>query len=253
MKNLIVVILISFLLTGCTVKGYIPATFITMNDNVRIYSKNKIVSVTAPQNRGIPFIGNFNHNNEWVNLIRFINGEMVEKIYIRHTYDPTNFDFYKYLDKKNLDSFEKDIKDNKKIIYRNEYNGRKYKKAFIDYVDGIKCRTFPWDNLSGMYNNTSKQSILTQVYETYCSFYGLGVAGHEQLLHIYYEYSYNFESDIFKNSNKTKEQILKDIQNQFKQDIKEIFNSIKLHYMDRERMKKEGLLYDKKYEIRDDL
>jgi hypothetical protein len=253
MRNLAVLILISFLLVGCTSKEYIPATSVTMSDNVRIYSKNKIVSATAPLNRGIPFVGEFNHNNEWLSLVRFMHGEMVEKIYIRHTYDSRNFDFYNYLDKKNLDNFEKDIKDNKKIIHHNKYNGRRYKRAFIDYIDGIRCRTFPWNEPSGMYNTTSKRSILTQVYETFCSFYGLGVAGHEQLLHIHYEYSYNFESDIFKNSDKTKEQILKDIQNQFKQDIKEIFNSIKLHYMDRERMKREGLLYDRKYEIRDDL
>ena len=106
--------------------------------------------------------------------------------------------------KKNLDIFEKDIKDNKKVIYYNELYGRKYNKAFVDYVDGVKCRTFPWNELSGVYNTTNKRSILTQVYETYCSFYGLGVAGNEQLLHISYEYSYNFESDVFKNNDKNK-------------------------------------------------
>lgn len=39
------------------------------------------------------------------------------------------------------------------------------------------------------------------------------------------------------------------MQEQFKQDIKEIFDSLIIHDIDRERMKKEGLLYDKKYKI----
>ena len=36
---------------------------------------------------------------------------------------------------------------------------------------------------------------------------------------------------------------------QFKQDMKAIFDSLIIHDMDRERMGKEGLLHDKKYDV----
>ena len=41
------------------------------------------------------------------------------------------------------------------------------------------------------------------------------------------------------------------MQYQFKQDIKAIFDSLVIHDMDRERMAKEGLLHDRKYEIQE--
>jgi len=226
---------------------------IAMVNNIRIYSKNGLISVVAPENRGIHFIGFSSKNHDFLVLKRAFVGEMVEKVRIEHYYSNKSFDTSQYLNKKNLDKFEKDI-NNKNAIFHLETNrgSSTFTKAFIDYVDGVKCRTF-LNPIYESFNDTAKLIILTQKYMTYCSFYGLGVPeASERVLEIFYEYHYSFESEIFKNSNKTEEEILKDIQNQFKQDIKEIFDSIKIHTMNREKMQKEGLLYDKKYEIRED-
>lgn len=249
MKNILILVFIVLVLIGCVGKEYIPLTVIKMVDNVRIYSKNKIMSVTAPNNRGEPFIGREHLNKDFLSLTKVVRGEMFEQVLIKHSYMDI-FDSHQYLNKKNLDNFEKNIKDGKNIVYYNKENGRKYYKAAIDYVDGVKCRTFISDEYSRK-SDEYKITIITQPYETYCSFYGLGVAGFERTIHISYEYSYSFESEVFKNNynKKSKSEILKNIQNQFKQDIKEIFDSLVIHDMDRERMKKEGLLYDKKYEI----
>jgi len=227
---------------------------IVMVDNMRIYSKNGLISVTAPENREKPFIGYSSKNYDFLILKRGLIGEMVEKVRIEHFYsNRKHFDTSEYLNKKNLDKFEKDINNKNSTFYLETNRGsRTFTKAFIDYVDGVKCRTF-LNPIYESFNDTAKLTILTQKYMTYCSFYGLGVPeAPERVLEIFYEYHYSFESEIFKNSNKTKEEVLKDIQNQFKQDIKEIFDSIKIHTMNREKMKKEGLLYSKKYEIRKD-
>ena len=47
-----------------------------MTDNVRIYSKTQIVSVSAPENRGVPFIGFFHNDKDFLSLKRGLRGEM---------------------------------------------------------------------------------------------------------------------------------------------------------------------------------
>ncbi|RBQ30634.1 hypothetical protein CRU92_11475 [Arcobacter sp. FW59] len=253
MKNLVVLILISFLFVGCVVKeeGYLSTT--NMLDNIRISSKRQVVSVSAPNNMSIPFTGKVIDHLDNMVLIRDIPDEMKEMVHIKHSSETYLFDSNKYLNKKNLELFEKEVNENKNIIEYTKRYGKRYNRAFVDYIDGMKCRTLEWNELSNIYNtSTGKKKIVTQLFETYCSFYSLEPIQntYEQLLHLSYSYSYNPENSIFKNINETKEQILKNMQNQFNQDIYEIFNSIKIDVMDRERMKKEGLLYDRKYEIR---
>ncbi|WP_419678322.1 hypothetical protein ACN2EN_04060 [Aliarcobacter lanthieri] len=253
MKNLVVLILISFLFIGCLVKeeGYLSTT--NMLDNIKISSKRQVVSVSAANNISIPFTGKVIDHLDRIVLIRDIPDQMKEMVHIKHSSETYLFDSNKYFNKENLDSFEKEINENNNIIEYTKRYGKRYNRAFVDYIDGIKCRTLEWNEFDDIYHTTSGKNTKTiKLFETYCSFYSLEPIQntYEQLLHLSYSYSYNPESSIFKNKDKTKEQILKNIQNQFNQDIYEIFNSIKINSMDRERMKKEGLLYDRKYEIR---
>ena len=67
-------------------------------------------------------------------------------------------------------------------------------------------------------------------------------------LDLQYEYSFNRKSKAFTDSNKTEQEVLDDIHNIFRQDIQAIFSTIKLG-MDREKMIKEGLLFDKPYRV----
>ncbi|QKF58814.1 hypothetical protein [Aliarcobacter lanthieri] len=253
MKNLVVLILISFLFIGCLVKeeGYLSTT--NMLDNIKISSKRQVVSVSAPNNISIPFTGKVIDHLDRIVLIRDIPDQMKEMVHIKHSSETYLFDSNKYFNKENLDSFEKEINENNNIIEYTKRYGKRYNRAFVDYIDGIKCRTLEWNEFDDIYHTTSGKNTKTiKLFETYCSFYSFELIdnSYEHFLHLSYSYSYNPESSIFKNKDKTKEQILKNIQNQFNQDISEIFNSIKINSMDREKMKKEGLLYDRKYEIR---
>ncbi|WP_418180303.1 hypothetical protein ACNSOL_09490 [Aliarcobacter lanthieri] len=251
MRNLVVLILISFLFIGCLVKeeGYLSTT--NMLDNIKISSKRQVVSVSTPNNMGIPFTGKVIDHLDRIVLIRDIPDEMKEMVHIKHSSETYLFDSNKYFNKENLELFEKEVIKN--IIEYTKRYGKRYNRAFVDYIDGIKCRTLEWNEFDDIYHTTSgKHTTTIKLFETYCSFYSFELIdnSYEHFLHLSYSYSYNPESSIFKNNDKTKEQILENIQNQFNQDIYEIFNSIKIDVMDRERMKKEGLLYDRKYEIR---
>ncbi|WP_169777224.1 hypothetical protein [Campylobacter mucosalis] len=114
--------------------------------------------------------------------------------------------------------FENTVKDTYETVYC---------KDFIEYVANLKCITttiIP----SSRYGNLLD-------YYTYCDYYG---KNHEiKTLFINRRFSLN--------SIKTDKQ---DFQT-FKQDIKELFDSIVIHDIDTARMEKEGLMhYDKKYD-----
>ncbi|MBE0496835.1 MAG: hypothetical protein IBX45_10515, partial [Campylobacterales bacterium] len=64
-----------------------------------------------------------------------------------------------------------------------------------------------------------------------------------------YHFYYTFDRTKFQGSNNPSlaRHQFEEIQLQFKKDMKVIFDSMEIYDMDRERMEKEGLLYNKKY------
>lgn len=247
MRNMLILIFIFLILIGCTVKSYKPGTEIAMVNNVRLYSNNKIMSVVAPKNLEIPYKGFSTNNKDFLSLSRFVQDRVVEKVLLNNYYISKEYDLFnssKYLSQDNWNIFEKNISINKKTKYYNEEYGIKYDKVFINYIDGVRCRTFPRKE-SYQKDYEHNLTINTKEFDTYCSYYNF--SGDGKLLWVNYLYNYSFESEFFKGIKKPelRIEILKDIEIEFKQNMKEIFDSIQLHDMDRERMQKEGLLYNK--------
>ena len=144
---------------------------------------------------------------------------------------------------KNINSFELNT-NNPNIKYKNETFGQYYDRAFVNIIDGIKCRSFPKE-LNKKYNHQNKGDgiIQTQEYETYCSFYGTN--GVPKVLRIRSEYSFNLSSEAFKKSTLSEKEKLNKITRQFRQDAEEIFSNIKIN-MDRQKMRQHGLLFNTK-------
>lgn len=216
--------------------------------NQRIHSINGLVSIMAPINKNIGVYYNIgeDEDNEFLYLGWGTQNMMVCKLIITTEANPIHtFESAKYLNAKNLKTFEEEIKT--KESFYNESFGITYKKAFLDYIDGVKCRTFIEKDLEQVYSHTiNGEKTYTQYYETYCSFYQ--AANRKNMIRIRYEYSFNKNSKAFTNTNKTKQEVLNNIENIFRQDIQAIFSTIKLG-MDREKMRKNGLLFDKPYKV----
>ena len=245
MKILIISLLIYFI-TGCsfdnTYKSDIyDRDYIKMDANTTLYSSNKTFSVKAPINRGILFEG-LDKYDDFTVLQRRIIGEIVEIFYLEIDNIDT-FDGEKYLDLENINSFELNT-NNPDIKYENETFGQYYDRAFVNIIDGIKCRSFPKE-LNKKYNHQNKGDdiIQTQEYETYCSFYGAN--GVPKVLRIRSEYSFNLLSEAFKKSTLSEKEMLNKITRQFRQDAEEIFSNIKIN-MDRQKMRQHGLLFNTK-------
>lgn len=251
MRHILITIFTLLTFTGCLAKDYAQGTETMMVDNVRLYSHNKIMSIEAPFNLGEPFKGFSTSYKDFLSLTRFIRGRMVEKVLINNYYispEGDIFNSFQYLDKKNGDIFEQNVQTNKNTIYYNEKYGIKYYEGSVDYIDGIRCRSFSQkEKYREDYDH--KITINIQTYDTFCSYYDL--SGKGRLLWITYEYNYSFGSQALKGLDENlKSQSLKDIQHQFKQDIKTIFDSLQIHDMDRAKMKELGLLHNKAYEIK---
>ncbi len=215
--------------------------------NQRISTNNGLVSIMAPLQKNIGPFYNIHKNLEGLGIWWAIKNVMACKLIIT-TEKYHNFNSQKYLNKENLEIFEEEAK------YKNEfYNedfGITYKKAYVDYIDGVKCRTFVKAYLGQIYpHKINGEKTYTQQYDTYCSFYQAANSNKiTNMIRIQYEYSFNRNSKAFTDSNKTAQETLNDIENIFRQDMQAIFSTIKLG-IDREKMKKEGLLFDKPYKV----
>ncbi|CAD7289821.1 hypothetical protein LMG7974_01904 [Campylobacter majalis] len=244
-----IVLFTSFILFGgCAIKDN-KTDEQTLGMTQRISTNNGLISIMAPLHKNIGPFYTVYRNSEGMGIFWGIQNMMVCKLLISteavaiHTFDSA-----KYLNAKNLKFFEEEIKT--KESFYNESFGLTYKKGFLDYIDGVKCRTFIEKTLSQVYPHTiNGEKTYTQYYETYCSFHeATNREKPTNMIRMRYEYSFNKNSKAFTDTNKTKQEVLNDIENTFRQDMQAIFSTIKLG-MDREKMKKEGLLFDKPYKV----
>ncbi len=117
-----------------------------------------------------------------------------------------------------------------------------YFQRYADYIAGLKCGT-------KVESRNITANIGSRDYQTTCDYYDK--KGNPQRLHSHYILTFTFNQTLFEGSHSPSlvQHHLEEIQLQFKQDMKEIFDSMILYDMDTERMKKEGLLFDEKYQI----
>ena len=215
----------------------------------RISTKEGLLSLMAPIYQDIGVFYGVYKVEEGMALTWAVKNMMASKLIIStESYPGHTFESAKYLNPKNLKIFEEETKT--KESFYNTTTSAIYKKAYLDYIDGVKCRTFVHADLRQIYQNViDGEKTYTQYYDTYCSFYQpKNIKKPTNMVRLQYEYSFNRKSKAFTDSNKTEQEVLNDIHNIFRQDIQAIFSTIKLG-MDREKMRKEGLLFDKPYRV----
>jgi hypothetical protein len=117
-----------------------------------------------------------------------------------------------------------------------------YHKWYVDYIGNLKCST----HVEGA---NIALGVGRRKYNTYCAYYDNN--GITKEIYIDYDYTYTHSGTKFDGDTKSRSVTPEAMQYQFKQDIKAIFDSLVIHDIDRERMQKEGLLHDKKYEIQE--
>ncbi len=128
------------------------------------------------------------------------------------------------------------------IVANMKERGISYKKKYIDYIGGLKCGT-------DVESANIALGVGNKKYYTVCGYYDK--AGAKKRIDIFYNYTYAHNGTKYDGDTKSSTVTHEAMQRQFKQDIKAIFDSLVIHDMDRDRMSKEGLLHDKKYEIQE--
>lgn len=250
-RRVAILIVLGFLLAGCATddsSSYLEPIY--TDDTIRIYSKDRSFSLMGPLKTNIKPRGSSATLTNIVRLRWGIQDVMVASIRIEtDTVDTFESEFY--LKKENIDAFEKSAKANPNQKYYNKTYARTYKEGYLDYIDGVKCRSFHANEPFNKYELSKRDmwgAIWTEEYETYCSIYQAD--GKPGLIVIYYEYSYNIRNkDLFKGDEASNQQVLDMIKNEFRGHIQTVFPTIKFHNIDREKMRKEGLLVDKPYKV----
>lgn len=115
-----------------------------------------------------------------------------------------------------------------------------YVKRYVDFIGGLKCAT-------RVESSNIAMGVGTKSYQTNCNYFDN--QGGAKNIHIGYSYTYTHSGTKFDGDKTSSAVSPQAMQTQFKQDIKAIFDSLVIHDMDRERMSKEGLLHDKKYDL----
>ena len=150
---------------------------------------------------------------------------------------------YELLDKEKSDLLEKTILTSPLTEWEKKNyaeRGVQYSKGFIEYVDGLRCRT------SAESGNLAL-GVGSKRYQTFCNYYD--IQGNPKELWINYTYTYTHSGTKYDGDSQSGSVSPEMMQIQFKQDMKAIFDSLVIHDMDRERMSKAGLLHERKYEI----
>jgi hypothetical protein len=118
--------------------------------------------------------------------------------------------------------------------------GVRYSMWYVDHISGLKCST-------NVESSDVALGVGNKKYGTYCAYYDIN--GGRKEIDISYRYTYTHSGTEFDGDTQSNSATPQAMQQQFKQDIKAIFDSLVIHDMDKDRMSKEGLLHDRKYEI----
>lgn len=150
-----------------------------------------------------------------------------EKFFIK------NFDFEKW---------GKEVLSRPDIVANMKERGISYSKKYVDYIGGLKCGT-------DVESSNIALGVGSKRYYTVCGYYDS--IGAKKRIDIFYNYTYTHSGTKYDSDNQSSSVTPEAMQSQFKEDMKAIFDSLVIHDMDRERMQKEGLLHDRKYEIQE--
>lgn len=241
MRHVLILILIAILFTGCMRRSNVE--YISLQPYTKIASPS--VGILTPSSYPkTPFKTSTIHPNAVIYLDRTIPNMMRQTIRISVEpleAEPSTLD--SLLDKKFNDTFEK---YNEVLpltnwqMYNTFERGVNYYKDYVDFATGLKCDT-------RVESQNIAEGIGSKAYWTFCPYYDK--QGNKKYIRTNYHFYYTFDRTKFEGSNSPSllKHKFEEIQLQFKKDMKVIFDSMEIYDMDRERMEKEGLLYNKKY------
>lgn len=247
MKQIIVILLI-FLIAGCSFRT-LPKNGqeIEIINGERIYTKSGSISATASNNDSkVPFLGYTRFDYDFIDFERHIPNMMSENVSISVSAIPQN-EVAKIgmLHKDESDTMEEYYKSFKMSDWEKKNNaerGVQYTKNYVDFIGGLKCGT-------RVESSNIALGVGTKSYQTSCYYFDNQQGA--KFIHLNYRYTYSHSGTKHEDDTKSSTVTPEAMQNQFKQDIKAIFDSLVIHDMDRERMAKEGLLHNRKYEIQE--
>ena len=244
MRTILLFIAVIIFITGCSFRTSPKnGKEIEITNGQRVFSQSGSISATAPNNfPKIPFMGYTRFDYDLVNFNRHLPNMMSEdvKIMVRVPPENQNIDFL--LDKKRSDDLERTRAlpptewERKNLAER----GVTYNKHYVDYISGLKCTT-------NVESSNIALGVGSKRYYTVCGYYD--VNGAKKRIDIFYSYTYTHRGTKYDGDTQSSSVSPETMQLQFKKDMKAIFDSLVIHDMDRERMSKEGLLHDKKYDI----
>ncbi|MDD2651901.1 MAG: hypothetical protein PHX44_02475 [Sulfurimonas sp.] len=241
MRNIIFMLSVLFLIGCSSVKVYKLESYTKLSSpNISLQTPNSVPSVPwktfdLPTDIGV---------RDWLSIWRHLPNMMSEDMRITVRIIPQDeiaSDYLLYKNKSN--QMEERIKNFKMSDWEKKNNaerGVNYVKQYVDFIGGLKCGT-------RVESSNIALGVGTKSYQTNCTYFDN--QGGAKNIHLAYSYTYTHSGT--KNDRDTKSSSItpQAMQTQFKQDMKAIFDSLVIHDMDREKMNKEELLYDKKYDL----
>lgn len=175
-------------------------------------------------------------------LWRQLPNMMREKVKIMVSVPTEDYNINFLLDKKKSDDLERTRALPPSEWEKKNLKERRvgYNKHYVDYIAGLKCT-------SNVESSNIVQGVGYTKYYTVCGYHN--TTGEKKRINIFYDYVYTHDGTKFESDSSNSIYSPQAMKKQFKEDMKAIFDSLIIHDMDREKMKKDGLLYDKKYQI----
>lgn len=234
--------------TFCLILGMIFINGCTGSNNIKLTSNLKLTSQSIhidapPSSFGIAWEAWYltsTKNN--IQLFRHLPNMMSENVNITVRIPPENQNINYLLDKKKSNDLERTtaLPPSERNQKNMEERGVVYNKNYVDYIDGLKCVT-------DAESSSPALGVGFKKYFTVCGYYD--TSGNKKRIDIMYHYISSFNGTKFQSDTTSTIASGKDIDTLFKQDMKAIFDSLVIHDMDRERMSKEGLLHERKYDV----
>ena len=150
---------------------------------------------------------------------------------------------YNMLDKEKNTNLEQIVKNTLISDWETKNNaerGVKYRKRYVDFMGGLKC-------ITRVESGNIALGVGRKSYQTNCNYFD--TTGNPKLIHFDYNYMYTHSGTKYDSDTKSSTVTPEAMQQQFKQDMKAIFDSLVIHDIDKAKMSKEGLLHDRKYDI----
>lgn len=239
MKNIMLCIIGIFVI-GCSKSPSSP--------DLKIHEKLSLATISIATTEGQPWHGGASIRKDWgtevIGLRRQL-PNLSEDVSITVSTLPSEaIAKVQMLHKERSDKMEERYKTEpipENLVKINKGMGVTYAKQYVDYIGGLRCATYV------ISQSHLAEGVGSKYYQTNCNYFD--IAGGAKNIHIDYRYTFAYDETKFADEKSQISITPTQMEEQFKKDIKAIFNSLQIHDIDKAKMQGLGLLHDKKYEI----